>query len=60
MTNAMNPPRIILNAFINIFGITKPDPAAEAKASRSVALMLLGVLVCVGTAIVILRQAFAF
>jgi hypothetical protein len=37
--------RILVDAFVNTFGITPPAPETEARAGRVIAGMLVGVLV---------------
>jgi hypothetical protein len=40
----MNPLRFVVDAFVNTFGITRPEPGEETTAGRYIALMLLAVL----------------
>ena len=54
----MNPLRLLVDAFVNTFGITQPSPEAEARAGRYIALMLAAVLLFLGLAAWVLRAAF--
>jgi hypothetical protein len=54
----MNPLRLLVDAFVNTFGITQPAPKAEARAGRYIALMLTAVLLFLGVAALLLRSAF--
>lgn len=55
---AVNPLRILVDAFVNTFGITQPAPEAEARAGRYIALMLGAVLLLLGVAAWLLHGAF--
>jgi hypothetical protein len=55
----VNPLRILVDAFVNTFGITQPAPEAEARAGRYIALMLAAVLAVLGGAVWLLRACFA-
>lgn len=55
----VNPLRLLVDAFVNTFGITQPAPEAEARAGRYIALMLAAVLLLLGVAAWLLRGAFA-
>jgi len=48
----------ILDLFVNTFGITRPEPGQEARASRFIAFMLFAVLLGLGTAVWLLRRTF--
>jgi hypothetical protein len=54
----VSPLRLLVDAFVNTFGITPPTPATEAKAGRVIAIMLAGVLVLLGVVAWMLRAAF--
>lgn len=58
ISNHMNPLRLLVDAFVNTFGITQPAPKAEARAGRYIALMLIAVLLFLGVAALLLRSAF--
>ena len=45
--NTVRPLRILVDAFVNTFGITPPTPETEARAGRVIAAMLVGVLVVI-------------
>jgi len=55
----MRPMQAVVRLFVNTFGITQPAPEAEAKAGRFIAWMLALVLVVLGLAGWLLRNAFA-
>ena len=55
--NHVNPLRLLVDAFVNTFGITQPSPEAEARAGRYIALMLAAVLLFLGLAAWVLRAA---
>ena len=55
----VNPLRLLVDAFVNTFGITQPAPEAEARAGRYIALMLAAVLVFLGLAVWLLHSALA-
>jgi hypothetical protein len=55
----VNPLRLLVDAFVNTFGITQPTPEAEARAGRYIALLLAAMLAVLGTAAWLLRAAFA-
>jgi hypothetical protein len=54
----MNPLRLLVDAFVNTFGITAPAPANEAKAGRMIAIMLIAVIVLLVVVGLVLRAAF--
>ncbi|HWB32685.1 MAG TPA: hypothetical protein VG714_05900 [Acidobacteriaceae bacterium] len=54
---AVSPLRLLVDAFVNTFGITRPAPEAEARAGRAIALMLLAVLSLLIVAVWVLRSA---
>ena len=56
--NPVNPLRLLVDAFVNTFGITQPAPEAEARAGRYIALMLAAVLAVLAAAAWLLRAAF--
>jgi hypothetical protein len=43
----MRPLHVLVDAFVNTFGITPPTPENEARAGRIIALMLGGVLMLI-------------
>jgi len=49
----------VVRLFVNTFGITQPAPEAEARAGRFIAWMLAVVLVVIGLATWMLRDAFS-
>ncbi len=51
--------RLLVDAFVNTFGITPPSPAASTKAGRVIAIMLATVLVLLGVVALLLRSAFS-
>jgi hypothetical protein len=53
----MNPLTLIVDAFVNAFGITRPEPRRETAAGRYIALMLLAVLLFLAAAAWLLRGA---
>jgi hypothetical protein len=55
----MNPLRFVVDAFVNTFGITRPEPREEAAAGRYIALMLLAVLLFLVAVAWLLHRAFA-
>jgi hypothetical protein len=55
--NVVNPLRLLVDAFVNTFGITQPAPEAEARAGRYIALMLGAVLAVLAAAAWLLRAA---
>jgi hypothetical protein len=55
----MNPLRFVVDAFVNTFGITRPEPREEAAAGRYIALMLLAVLLFLVAVVWLLHRAFA-
>jgi hypothetical protein len=55
----MNPLRFVVDAFVNTFGITRPEPRQEAAAGRYIALMLAAVLVFLVGVAWLLHGAFA-
>jgi hypothetical protein len=54
----VNPLRLLVDAFVNTFGITQPTPEAEARAGRYIALLLAAMLAVLGAAAWLLRAAF--
>jgi hypothetical protein len=56
---SVKPLSLLVDAFVNTFGITRPSPEGEARAGRIIALMLGGVLVVLCIAAWLLRGAFA-
>lgn len=54
----VNPLRLLVDTFVNTFGITQPAPEAEARAGRYIALMLVAVLAVLGVAAWLLLAAF--
>jgi len=54
----VKPLSLLVDAFVNTFGITRPSPEAEARAGRIIAVMLAGVLVVLCVAAWLLRVAF--
>lgn len=56
--SSVNPLRILVDAFVNTFGITPPTPENEVRAGRVIALMLAGVLVVLALVAWALRAAF--
>ncbi len=55
----MNPFRFVVEAFVNTFGITRPEPREEATAGRYIALMLLGVLLFLVAVVWLLHGVFS-
>jgi hypothetical protein len=55
----VKPLRLLVDVFVNTFGITPPTPEAEARAGRVIAMMLAGVLAVLGGAVWLLHGAFA-
>ena len=55
----MRPMQAVVRLFVNTFGITQPAPEAEARAGRFIAWMLAVVLVVIGLAAWMLRDAFS-
>lgn len=53
----VKPLRILVDAFVNTFGITPPTPETEARAGRVIAGMLVGVLVLLAGVAWLLRSA---
>jgi len=53
----VNPLRLLVDAFVNIFGITAPTRETEARAGRVIALMLAGVLAVLGAVVWLLRAS---
>lgn len=53
----MNPLRLLVDAFVNTFGITRPSPQQERIAGRVILVMLLAVLVALGVAFLLMRAA---
>jgi len=54
----MNPLRILVDAFVNTFGITPPTRETEARDGRVIAAMLAGVLVFLVAVALVLRAVF--
>jgi hypothetical protein len=54
----MNPLRLLVDAFVNTFGITPPTPETEARAGRVIAAMLGAVLILLVGVGWLLRSAF--
>jgi hypothetical protein len=54
----MNPLHFVVDAFVNTFGITRPQPREEAAAGRYIVLMLLAVLLFLIAAGWLLHRAF--
>ena len=55
----MNPLRFVVDAFVNAFGITRPEPGEETTAGGYIALMLLAVLLFLAAILWLLHRAFA-
>ena len=55
----MNPLRFVVDAFVNTFGITRPEPQQETAAGRYIALMLLAVLLFLAAVVWLVHRAFA-
>ena len=55
----MNPLRLLVDAFVNTFGITPPTPANEARAGRVIAIMLAAVAVLLVAVAFVLRNLLA-
>jgi hypothetical protein len=55
----VKPLRLLVDAFVNTFGITPPTPENEARAGRFIALMLGGVLVVLVAVGWVVHSAFA-
>jgi cytochrome b561 len=55
----VKPLRILVDAFVNTFGITPPTPENEARAGRVIAIMLGAVLVLLVAVGWLLHSAFA-
>jgi hypothetical protein len=55
---SVNPLRLLVDAFVNTFGITPPKPENEVRAGRVIALMLAGVLVVLALVAWALRAVF--
>jgi hypothetical protein len=55
----MNPLRFVVDAFVNTFGITRPQPREEASAGRYITLMLLAVLLFLAAVVWALHGAFS-
>ena len=53
----MNPLRLLVDAFVNTFGITRPSPSQEKLAGRVILAMLLFVLIALGVAFLLMRAA---
>jgi hypothetical protein len=56
--SGVKPLRLLVDAFVNTFGITQPAPEAEARAGRYIALMLAAVLAVLGVVAWLLHAAF--
>jgi CHASE1-domain containing sensor protein len=52
----MRPLRLLVDLFVNTFGITPPTPQNQAKAERMIAGMLAGVVVLLSLAVWLLRS----
>jgi cytochrome b561 len=50
--------RFLIDLFVNTFGITPPTPETERRAGRTIAVMLIGVLVLLLVVAWALREAF--
>jgi hypothetical protein len=48
----------LIDLFVNTFGITPPTPETERRAGRTIAVMLIGVLVLLLVVAWALREAF--
>jgi high-affinity Fe2+/Pb2+ permease len=53
----MNPLRLLIDAFVNTFGITRPSPSQEKVAGRVILGMLIAVLIGLGIAFLLMRAA---
>jgi hypothetical protein len=53
------PLRFLIDVFVNTFGITPPTPENEAKAGRTIALMLAGVALLLVVVVLLLRAALS-
>lgn len=54
----VNPLRLLVDLFVNTFGITPPTPEHQARAGRVIAMMLAAVLVLLVGVAWLLRTAF--
>ena len=54
----VSPLRLLVDAFVNTFGITPPTKENEVRAGRVIAIMLAGVLVLLAVVTWALRAAF--
>jgi len=53
----VNPLRLLVDVFVNTFGITPPTPETEVRAGRVIAAMLASVFILIGVAALLLRSA---
>lgn len=51
----VSPLRLLVNVFVNTFGITPPTPENQVRAGRAIALMLAGVLLLLAAVALLLR-----
>ncbi|HEY5054773.1 MAG TPA: hypothetical protein VII58_01345 [Acidobacteriaceae bacterium] len=52
----MNPLRLLVDAFVNTFGITRPSPEQEVRAGRAILAMLVAVLALLVGVFVLVRS----
>ncbi|HXE07049.1 MAG TPA: hypothetical protein VN612_04075 [Acidobacteriaceae bacterium] len=52
----MNPLRLLIDAFVNTFGITRPTPEQEARAGWAILAMLVAVLALLLGVFVLVRS----
>jgi len=55
----MNPLRVVVDAFVNTFGITRPTPEQEARAGWAILAMLVAVLGLLVAGFVLVRSLLA-
>lgn len=52
----MNPLRLLIDVFVNTFGITRPTPEQETRAGRAILVMLVAVLALLVGVFVLVRS----
>ena len=52
----MKPLRLLVDAFVNTFGITRPTPEQEARAGRAILAMLIAMLALLVGVFVVVRS----
>ncbi len=53
----MNPLRLLVDTFVNTFGITRPTPEQEGRAGRIILVMLVAVLALLAGVFLAVRSA---